>query len=44
LGGISRHGESEGHRGVEVAAGDMSERHDREREAEAECERDPEAA
>ena len=41
---FARHGEAEGHGGVEVAAGDVSERRDREREAESERERDPEAA
>ena len=43
-GKLSRHGEPEGHGGVEVAAGDVSERRDRKREAQPERERDPEAA
>ena len=37
-------GEAEGHGGVEVAAGDVSEPADRKREAEAERERDPQGA
>jgi hypothetical protein len=43
-GELPRRGEPEGHGGLEVAAGDVSERRDRKREAKAERQRDPEVA